>query len=70
MRKTGSYIYEEFMPTDGTDVKVEYCFSIDLLRKVSTLIRPEEALTMMPKMRMTESQRSSGVHCGPGLCSC
>lgn len=22
MRKTGSYIYEEFMPTDGTDVKV------------------------------------------------
>jgi len=23
VRKTGSYIYEEFMPTDGTDVKVE-----------------------------------------------
>lgn len=22
VRKTGSYIYEEFMPTDGTDVKV------------------------------------------------
>lgn len=22
MRKTGSYIYEDFMPTDGTDVKV------------------------------------------------
>lgn len=21
VRKTGSYIYEEFMPTDGTDVK-------------------------------------------------
>lgn len=24
VRKTGSYIYEEFMPTDGTDVKVEF----------------------------------------------
>lgn len=24
VRKTGSYIYEEFMPTDGTDVKVLY----------------------------------------------
>lgn len=23
VRKTGSYIYEEFMPTDGTDVKVK-----------------------------------------------
>lgn len=22
VRKTGSYIYEDFMPTDGTDVKV------------------------------------------------
>ena len=22
VRKTGSYIYQEFMPTDGTDVKV------------------------------------------------
>lgn len=24
VRKTGSYIYEEFMPTDGTDVKVKF----------------------------------------------
>lgn len=24
VRKTGSYIYEEFMPTDGTDVKVQF----------------------------------------------
>ena len=23
VRKTGSYIYEDFMPTDGTDVKVK-----------------------------------------------
>lgn len=28
VRKTGSYIYEEFMPTDGTDVKVEFGTSI------------------------------------------
>lgn len=28
VRKTGSYIYEEFMPTDGTDVKVEYSLLI------------------------------------------
>ncbi len=26
VRKTGSYIYEEFMPTDGTDVKVNMYF--------------------------------------------
>lgn len=26
VRKTGSYIYEEFMPTDGTDVKVPWRF--------------------------------------------
>lgn len=26
VRKTGSYIYEEFMPTDGTDVKVLHSF--------------------------------------------
>lgn len=30
LRKTGSYVYEDFMPTDGTDVKVgeiiyQYC---------------------------------------------
>ncbi|KAH9369044.1 hypothetical protein HPB48_002610 [Haemaphysalis longicornis] len=25
VRKTGSFIYEEFMPTDGTDVKVNKC---------------------------------------------
>ena len=24
VRKTGSFIYEDFMPTDGTDVKVTY----------------------------------------------
>lgn len=41
VRKTGSYIYEEFMPTDGTDVKVlislfcissftDKCFSLHL----------------------------------------
>ena len=26
VRKTGSYIYEDFMPTDGTDVKVSFQF--------------------------------------------
>ncbi|XP_074935426.1 inositol hexakisphosphate and diphosphoinositol-pentakisphosphate kinase 2 isoform X4 [Phalacrocorax aristotelis] len=31
VRKTGSYIYEEFMPTDGTDVKQTVC-GFDLLR--------------------------------------
>lgn len=29
VRKTGSYIYEDFMPTDGTDVKVSMCFKAD-----------------------------------------
>ncbi|KAB0401717.1 hypothetical protein E2I00_004990 [Balaenoptera physalus] len=33
VRKTGSYIYEEFMPTDGTDVKVmQTVCGFDLLR--------------------------------------
>ena len=26
VRKTGSYIYEEFLPTDGTDVKVSWFY--------------------------------------------
>ncbi|PNI94669.1 PPIP5K1 isoform 14, partial [Pan troglodytes] len=31
VRKTGSYIYEEFMPTDGTDVKGElWAYSVML----------------------------------------
>lgn len=36
MRREGSYIYEEFMPTGGTDVKVTYfvfqllLYSLDL----------------------------------------
>lgn len=25
VRREGSYLYEEFMPTGGTDVKVIYC---------------------------------------------
>lgn len=31
VRKTGSYIYEEFMPTDGTDVKVMESLELLLL---------------------------------------
>lgn len=31
MRRESSYIYEEFMPTGGTDVKVVYQFSYVLL---------------------------------------
>lgn len=40
VRKTGSYIYEEFMPTDGTDVKVglitvyfNFAFSLSVIQK-------------------------------------
>ena len=39
VRQTGSYIYEEFLPTDGTDVKVcnfcNFCDSV-LSRKISS----------------------------------
>lgn len=35
VRKTGSYIYEEFMPTDGTDVKVME--SLELLLRSPSL---------------------------------
>ena len=31
VRNTGSYIYEEFMPTDGTDVKVCVAASVRVL---------------------------------------
>jgi hypothetical protein len=31
VRKTGSFIYEDFMPTDGTDVKVNKKLIIHLL---------------------------------------
>jgi len=34
VRKTGSYIYEDFMPTDGTDVKVLMLALI--IEKIST----------------------------------
>jgi len=28
IRKLGSFIYEEFMATDGTDVKVVFCLHV------------------------------------------
>lgn len=37
VRKTGSYIYEEFMPTDGTDVKVMCMFSWPLMERFNYL---------------------------------
>lgn len=37
VRKTGSYIYEEFMPTDGTDVKVLNNLASSLARDCITL---------------------------------
>lgn len=37
VRKTGSYIYEEFMPTDGTDVKVLNKLASSLPRDCITL---------------------------------
>eukprot|EP00064_Thunnus_orientalis_P016039 superscaffoldBa00003093_g16102 len=40
VRKTGSYIYEEFMPTDGTDVKVEYGHFSGINRKVQLTYLP------------------------------
>lgn len=38
VRKTGSYIYEEFMPTDGTDVKVEFGGEHDAERDAERLL--------------------------------
>jgi len=33
VRKTGSFIYEDFMPTDGTDVKVrQHCFRCNMFQ--------------------------------------
>jgi hypothetical protein len=33
VRKTGSFIYEDFMPTDGTDVKVrQHCFICNMFQ--------------------------------------
>lgn len=39
VRKTGSYIYEEFMPTDGTDVKVLCKFTWPLIKVLNCLSR-------------------------------
>jgi len=34
VRKTGSFIYEDFMPTDGTDVKVrQNCFRCNMFQR-------------------------------------
>lgn len=40
VRKTGSYIYEEFMPTDGTDVKVLHLFLLHLSPSVGLSLPP------------------------------
>ena len=37
-RKTGSYIYEDFMPTDGTDVKVRHVCAGKILCLIMTLV--------------------------------
>ena len=39
VRKTGSYIYEEFMPTDGTDVKVGLKYILSLYFEFTSAIR-------------------------------
>lgn len=39
VRKTGSYIYEEFMPTDGTDVKVLCKITRPLMEMFNSLNR-------------------------------
>lgn len=43
VRREGSYIYEEFMPTGGTDVKVRY--SLQCTRLYSTHIRKRICLS-------------------------
>lgn len=47
VRKTGSYIYEEFMPTDGTDVKVRR--SLEQLHPSSGLgqLKDEQAYSVL-----------------------
>lgn len=59
VRKTGSYIYEEFMPTDGTDVKVQYC-RITLLKYTAASSRSMCSLN-------TKIQRKSVFLMKPGL---
>lgn len=62
VRKTGSYIYEEFMPTDGTDVKV---------KKPHTHFPDGHSWSVRPQVNAESGVpyavpccMSSGVHCG------
>ncbi len=40
MRRDGSYIYEEFLTTGGTDVKVGHCHALTLPRASIVLQAP------------------------------
>jgi len=53
VRKTGSYIYEEFMPTDGTDVKVglitvyfNFVFSLPTISEKESTLRIDSILDL------------------------
>jgi inositol hexakisphosphate/diphosphoinositol-pentakisphosphate kinase len=51
VRRDGSYIYEEFVETQGTDVKVRSCAGADLLRQHA--------------LQLTPGPLAAGLHCWP-----
>lgn len=54
VRKTGSYIYEEFMPTDGTDVKVQFHLLFSLI--VAPVTHTDEFIVQLVKRRHSSSR--------------
>lgn len=65
VRKTGSYIYEEFMPTDGTDVKGElWAYSVMLCTcrctqwgQTMPMLKPENLQLWMGRLNETVREK-------------
>ena len=66
VRKTGSYIYEDFMPTDGTDVKVTI-LKLQSLSDKDAYFFYDISINLC---HFCNKQLILGVHCRTGLCPC
>jgi hypothetical protein len=69
VRRDGSYIYEEFMPTGGTDVKVAityYFIFFFVYRSALSYCYPKnnEVLTMEPNLHVI------GLYSWAWICTC
>ncbi|KAF0883508.1 VIP2 kinase, partial [Crocuta crocuta] len=63
VRKTGSYIYEEFMPTDGTDVKVGVITVLIALPSASLCLRCNLTMNLSLKILLWGTWVAQSVKC-------